>query len=120
DRWTYNQAYRVGLYLCRLLTTSLLGVLGALALYLLALRQLGDDRRGALAIALIYGLGTPALVYGAAFYGHQPCADLLLLGLAGIVLADGRRAGLAVGTCLGLAVLCEYPAALPVVLLVGL
>ncbi|MEZ4380853.1 MAG: hypothetical protein R3A79_05870 [Nannocystaceae bacterium] len=117
ERLAYNQAYRVALYLCRLLSTSLLAVLGVAALYLLALRRLADDRRGALAIALTYGLATPALVYSAALYGHQLAADLLLLGLAAIAYARAPLHYLVAGTCLGWAVLCEYTAAVPVAIL---
>jgi serine/threonine protein kinase len=79
DRLSYNQQFRLALYLSRLFSTSLLALAGVAALYLLALRQLAGDRLAALTCALTYGLATPALVYGAAFYGHQPCADLLLL-----------------------------------------
>ena len=122
DRVAYNQSFRLALHLCRLLSTSLLAVAGVAAFYLLALRQLAGDRRAALACALVYGLATPALVYGAAFYGHQACADLLLLALAAIVVGDprARATPLVAGLCLGLAVLCEYPAAVPVVILVAL
>ena len=44
DRLVYNQAFRVGLYLCRLLTTSLVAALGLIALYLLSLRQTAGGR----------------------------------------------------------------------------
>ncbi len=118
ERLRYNKAYRLALYLCRLLSTSLLAVFGVAAIYLLALRRLDDDRRGALAIALIYGLGTPAFVYSTALYGHQLAADLLLIALAAIVYARRPAHYLAAGTCLGWAVLCEYTAAVPVVILV--
>jgi hypothetical protein len=124
DRLSYNQQFRLALYLSRLFSTSLLALAGVAALYLLALRQLAGDRLAALTCALTYGLATPALVYGAAFYGHQPCADLLLLALAAITLSqrtEGRPAApLFAGLCLGLAVLCEYPAAVPVALLAAL
>jgi hypothetical protein len=73
---------------------------------------------------LVYGLATPAFVYGAAFYGHQPCAALLLIAFAlASLLPDpepGDRSRLApaiVGACLGLAVTIEYPAAIPAVLI---
>ncbi|HGG57806.1 MAG TPA: hypothetical protein ENK31_08435 [Nannocystis exedens] len=117
ERLHYNRAYRLALYLCRLLSTSLLAVFGIAALYLLALYRLHDDRRGALAIALIYGLGTPAFVYSTALYGHQLAADCLLIALAAIVYARRPSHYLAAGTCLGWAVLCEYTAAVPVVIL---
>lgn len=117
DRLAYNQAYRTGLYISRLGSVSAATVLATAALYLLALARTGE-RRVALAIAAIWALATPALVYGAAFYGHQLCADLLLLGFAGIMLGHGSRAmAFGSGLCLGLAVLCEYPAAVPVALL---
>lgn len=117
DRLAYNQAYRTALYVCRVGSVGVAAVLGALALYLLALRRLGD-RSGALLLAATHALATPALIYGAAFYGHQLCADLLLLGLAGVLLGQGGAAmAFGTGVCLGLAVLCEYPAAVPVALL---
>lgn len=119
DRLAYNQPYRTALYLARLLSTSLLAAVGLCVLYLLARRQL--PRPSAALLAVLYGLATPALVYSSALYGHQPCADLLLLGLAIPLLTEGtarlRTAALATGLCLGLAVVCEYPAAVPVLLL---
>lgn len=119
DRLAYNQPYRTALYLARLCSTSLLAAAGLCALYLLARRQL--PRPSAALLAALYGLATPALVYSSALYGHQPCADLLLLGLAIPLLTEGtahlRSAALATGACLGLAVVCEYPAAVPVLLL---
>ncbi len=118
DRLVYNQAYRTALYVSRVLSTSLVAVLGLLAFYLLVQGPL--SRRAAVVVTLVYGLATPALVYSTGFYGHQMCADFLLLGLAGILLGQcPRRSGLFAGLCLGLAVLCEYPAAVPAVLLTG-
>jgi hypothetical protein len=126
DRVVYNQAHRVGLYVCRLLTSSLLATLGLAALYLLLLSSFADrwrhGRRAALLVTLTYGLATPALAYSSVFYGHQLCADFLLLALALTLLTRGDdrwRAPLAVGCCLGWAVLCEYPAAIPVIVLLG-
>ncbi|MBA3545570.1 MAG: hypothetical protein H0T76_03720, partial [Nannocystis sp.] len=129
DRLAYNQAHRTALYLCRLLSTTLLAVAGVALLYLLARRQWSasrgpaSSRAPALALALLYGLATPAFVYSTALYGHQPCADLLLIGLALTILGEHstRRRGLALltGLCLGLAVVCEYPAAVPVALIFG-
>lgn len=117
DRLAYNQSFRTALYISRVGSVGVFAVLGALALYLLALARLGD-REGALLLAATYALATPALVYGAAFYGHQLCADLLLLALAGCLLGHARTSmALGTGMCLGLAVLCEYPAAVPAALL---
>ena len=126
DRLAYNQAYRTALYVCRLLSTSLLAVVGVAALYLLVLRQHGGARSArarAAQVAVLYGLATPALVYSTALYGHQPCADLLLLGLAVALLSEetarSRTTALLSGLCLGLAVVCEYPAAVPVLMIFG-
>jgi hypothetical protein len=117
DRLAYNQAYRTGLYVSRLGSVTAATVLATAALYLLALVRTGE-RRAALIVAATWALATPALVYGAAFYGHQLCADFLILGLAGILLGHGsRKMAFGTGMCLGLAVLCEYPAAVPVALL---
>jgi len=120
ERLRYNQAYRLALYLSRLLTTSLLALAGVLALYLLALRRLAGDRSTALTLALIYGLATPAFVYSTALYGHQLAADFLLIALAAIVYARRPWHYLSAGTCLGWAVICEYTAAVPVVLILAL
>lgn len=119
DRLAYNQAFRTALYLCRLGSVTVAAALGVAALYLLALRRLGE-RAGALTLAATYAFATPAWIYGAAFYGHQLCADFLLLGLALVLLAPAEarpRLAFGAGLCLGLAVLCEYPAAVPVALL---
>ncbi len=130
DRLRYDAAYRAGLWLCRMSTVSLATLAAVIALWLLALGQQGErsaERAGprrrnlALGIAAIYALATPALPYGAAFYGHQLCAALLFLGFAGVLLGDQARRPLLVavlvGTAFGLAVCCEYPAAAPVILL---
>ena len=118
DRLVYNQGHRTALYLARLLSTSLLAIAGLAALYLLARRQLAQGP--AALLTLLYGLASPAFVYSTALYGHQPCADLLLLALAGVVLSPRTaRGGLFTGLCLGLAVVCEYPAAVPAALLTG-
>lgn len=117
DRIAYNQSFRSALYVTRVGSVGVLAVLGALALYLLALRRLGE-RRPALFIAATYALATPALIYGAALYGHRLCADLLVLGLAFALLGRGTsRMALGSGLCLALAVTCEYPAAVPAALL---
>ncbi len=126
DRLTYNRTYRIAQYISRLLSTSLLAVAGVVALFLLCRRATGS-RRNALATTVAYTLATPALAYASSLYGHQSCAVFLLLALALTVLTHDLQAGqrcdrttpLLVGTCLGWAVLCEYPAAIVVALLSG-
>ncbi|MGB1275243.1 MAG: hypothetical protein ACPG77_05785 [Nannocystaceae bacterium] len=130
DRLIYNQSYRVAQYIARLFSVSLLAVGGVLAMWMLVFR-LTHSRRQALWVSATTALATPAFAYGAALYGHQSCAVFLLVALALTVATDASRAApelrasfdratpLLVGTSLGWAVLCEYPAAIPVVLLVG-
>jgi len=115
DRLFYNQAHKMALYVCALGTTGLVALVGAAALYLLALRQLSGDRKAALLVTLAYALATPALPYSTVLYGHQLCADLLLVGFAIVVLAEngGRVWPLLCGLALGFSVLCEYTAAVP-------
>jgi len=127
DRLIYNKSYRVAQYIARVCSTSLLAVLGVLAMWLLVF-QLTNSRRQALWVSVAASLATPAFAYGAALYGHQSCAVFLLVALALTVTTQSsttspepsfdRATPLLVGTCLGWAVLCEYPAAIPVVLLV--
>jgi hypothetical protein len=124
DRLVYDNAHRVALYVCRVFTTTLLSLAGLAAFFLLMLRQLGDARRATL-VTLVYGLATPAFAYGTSFYAHQPCAAALLFAFAIIVLLPEdfeprgreRLAPLVAGASLGLAVLLEYPAAVPALLI---
>jgi hypothetical protein len=128
DRLIYNPSHRVALYLSKLGSSVLLSMLGLAAFFLLAKRQLapGQGAHDAGLATLIYGLATPALAYGTAFYGHQPCADLLLIAFALTILVPRdmsvgreRALGLMIGFSLGLAVATEYPAAIPVLALFG-
>ena len=103
--------------------SALLGVL----LFLLAGRM-GASTGVSAAIALGYGLLTPAFAYAGAFYGHQLAAALLfgafyLLFPRYLPNSDSKTplpmsAGrlLLVGALLGYAVVTEYPAALIVVI----
>lgn len=121
DVLVYNQAHRLALYLCTLFSVGLPSLLGAVALYLLALRSSGRHLRACLVTGM-WSLGTPALVYSTSLYGHQTCAALLLGAFALVCLTEHGTAlvGVATGALLGLAVTVEYPAAVAVVLLVTL
>ena len=124
DVLIYNRATFVALWLCRMFAVSLPTLLAGMLFYLVMLRELGDDRRLATWAGLIWLLATPALGYACGFYGHQLVADLLVASFALVVLADHRErlapsVGLAIGTLLGWAVLTEYTAAIPVVLIVA-
>ncbi|HVI03481.1 MAG TPA: hypothetical protein VM869_32530 [Enhygromyxa sp.] len=131
DVLAYNSAQLVALWLCRMVVISLPTLAAAALFYLLMLRELGGDRVRATWAALLWVLATPTLGYACGFYGHQLTGNLLLASFALVVLSDdgppsralgsrlGLRLGLIIGSLLGWAVLCEYTAALPVVLLLG-
>lgn len=76
----------------------------------------GAGVAASLAATLLYGLGTIACVYAGAFYAHQLVAALSFTAFALVAIAPpsawSPRRLIAVGLLLGLAVICEYPAAL--------
>lgn len=132
DALVYNLAHRVALYLCGLLTGVLPTVAATAAMFLLALRQAAGCVRTALVVALTFALATPAFPYATVFYGHALCGCALLWAFALVALdppngetdgetdgAPGRRP-LWVGTLLGAAVVTEYPAAVPALMIAGL
>jgi len=123
DTLFYNHSHKMAMYVCALTTSTLVAMIGVAALWLLVLRQVAGDVRTAVMVVLVYALATPALVYSSAFYGHQLCADFLLIAFAVLVLMHPGKhthSGLLVaGAALGLAVLCEYPAVVPAALLAG-
>lgn len=76
-----------------------------------------DQRRGwRVAIALLYGLATPAFPYANAFYGHHLVAVLMFAAFwIAFRIARGEltsRWALLAGFLLGYTVITEYPAAL--------
>lgn len=112
-------------YWVTLWTSGLATALAALLLYVACVRLGTGQGTGAL-LALAYGLGTHALVYGTLFYAHQTAA-LCLLGSFLLVLGGGDRTGavsatklrwLLAGLLAGLAVVLELTL-LPAALLVG-
>lgn len=120
DRLVYNRAHRLGSYVATVLSVGVISVLGALAMWLVALRMAAGRVAIASACALVWGLGTPAFAYSTALYGHQTCAALVMLAFAGIVLAPprpDRGLAIAIGTALGIAVTTEYTTALPAAVL---
>jgi hypothetical protein len=124
DVLVYNLAHRIALYLCALFTGVLPSMAAAAAVFLLALRQAAGRVRPALAAALAFALATPVFPYATVFYGHALCGALLTWAFALVTLAEPgpglRRAALGAGSLLGAAVITEYPAAVPALVLVGL
>ncbi len=99
----------------------------AAACTLLSASLAGADDLGATVIALALGLGSPLWAYATVLYGHALAAGglnaaflcALLVGRAGTKRAT-LACGLGVGLLAGWAVVAEYPAAAPAVLLAGL
>lgn len=130
DRLRYNRSWRIGAYICRVLTVLPLAGLGWFSLFALAFalarargRSRLESKRLATWSAAVYGLATPAFAYAVGFYGHRPVADLLIFAAALLWLSDSRDASknvvlpLVLGSALGLAVCIEYPAAIPVAMI---
>jgi len=86
----------------------------------------GFSRGAALFAATAYGIATPAWCYATLFMGHALCAGCLMMAFtAAIALGDATpesRSSLAwaIGLCAGWAVVAEFPAAVPVVLICAL
>lgn len=127
DELAYNPAHLSALWLCRMVAVSLPTLLAGALFYLLMLRELGREaRRGATWATLLWLLATPALGYACGLYGHQLAASCLVIAFALPILTDEEAEEaevpaslpLLVGAALGWAVLAEYTAAIPVVLIV--
>ncbi|HOO77389.1 MAG TPA: hypothetical protein PLI51_02280 [bacterium] len=101
------------LYLLRLSTVSL-----PAALFLLVLnsvwRRMGAPAPLRLALLAVSAAGTPALAYSMLLYSHYPAGMLLFSSWA---LLERGRAPAGAGFLAGLAVVVEYPAAVPALLL---
>jgi hypothetical protein len=79
--------------------------------------RLGLSMRAAVAVALLWGLGTMALPYATLLYGNQLSASLMVIAFAVFVEVRLGRAAtparlVTAGALLGYAVATEYPAAL--------
>ena len=107
------------LYLATALSAGLLSALAAVSFRRAALR-LNPTLSGPAATLLTAGvyLGTPLFAYGTMLFGHAQAAAWLVIGLelglgAGAAGRTSVRRAAAAALALGLAVLTEYPAALP-------
>lgn len=112
-------------YVAGVATSGAFTVLAALALFCLV-RRWGGSRRAAVFAATAYGLATPAWAYATLFIGHALTAGCLMLAYTAAcsIEDDGSsrpylRAWI-VGLACGWAVVTEFPAAVPIVLIVGL
>jgi hypothetical protein len=111
------------LYLATILTSSLAIALAAAVLFLMLLNL--NIKPGAAAFAVaVFGLGTPMWIYATQFWGHALASACLVFAFAA---ADGlQQAGsstrhfalaAAVGMAAGWAVVTEFPAAIPAVMI---
>ena len=57
-----------------------------------ASRRRVPRRRAAAIVTATYGVATPALAYSSVLYGHQLCADFLLIALATVSYQSVRAA----------------------------
>lgn len=100
------------------LTSGLITVLAALAVYFVAIR-LGATLGGAVFGALAYGLATPAWGWATAFFGHASAGGCLFLGFASVFFLLQRPGGalrdillgFVSGALLSWAVVIEYTSA---------
>lgn len=109
-------------YVATVATSGLFTVLAALGLFWIALRW-GSSLTAASFAAVAYGLATPAWAYATVFVGHAVTSGCLMLAFAGVVaLQQGSRRVTSIswliGIACGLAVLSEFPAAVPVMVIV--
>jgi hypothetical protein len=105
-------------YVATVATAGLFTMLAALAVFWLSVYW-GASRHAAVFAATAYGIAGPAWCYATLFMGHGVTAGCLMIAFAASVAMGGARAprrglALVVGVFCGLAVLSEYPAAVPV------
>jgi hypothetical protein len=108
-------------YVATVATSALFTVIAALCVFWVA-QQWGASLAAATFASLAYGLATPAWAYATVFIGHAVTSGCLMLAFAGIIaLQRGARRTAAVswmiGLACGVAVLSEFPAAVPVIVL---
>jgi hypothetical protein len=116
----FTQFYHLALWIAVAFTSALFTAAAAACVYLLA-RHLGASRRAAQFASLGFGFCTPALGWGTMFFGHAMAGGCLLLGFASVVFGTSKQAaeqsrwiyGVGTGVFLGLAILTEFTATIP-------
>jgi hypothetical protein len=121
-------------YIATVATSGVFTVAAALAVFWLSLRW-GATRGAALFAATAYGIGSPAWAYATLFMGHGQTAGCLMIAFVAAEIlgepdgpaaaghhtpmpAQGRRAlAFIVGLSGGWAVVTEFPAAIPAILI---
>jgi len=126
--WVDRHAWRRGLYLSTVAAHAIPSAL-ALTFFFLVATDLAGDRRRALFATAAYGFGSLAFPYSTIFFGHQLAAVLLFLSFGLLARERWRHHAMGVpwrrwpvalsGLAAGYAVVTEFPAAVPT-LLIGL
>jgi hypothetical protein len=111
-------------YVATVATSGIFTLVSALCIFWVALR-FDASLNAATFAALAYGLATPAWAYATVFVGHAVTSGCLMLAFAGVIaLQDGSRPvtplSWLIGLSCGLAVASEFPAAVPVLVIVVL
>jgi len=107
---------RVTTWLLRVVIVSIPAILFLLVFRRIAERFAGTDKVGRDGALVAYGLGSMLMPYGLVFMSHAPStvavgtAFALAVGLTRGEAKSPRRAALAIGTLLGLAMFIEYQA----------
>ncbi len=108
-----NGTFRRSIYLCNLFTNALAGALLGAGFFWMLVTRLSVPRAQALVATAALGVGSIVLPYATLFFGHVLAAAFLFGAFAAV---PARRPGLA-GALAGLAVLTEFPTAVPAVAL---
>jgi hypothetical protein len=112
-------------YVAAVTTSGLFTVVASLAIFWLVL-EWGFSRRAAVFAATAYGIASPGWCYATLFMGHALTAGCLMLAFAAACGIGERERGRPylrawiVGLACGWAVVTEFPAAVPILLIVGL
>lgn len=112
----FTRNIRVTLTAMRLLAATLPALLLALVLMRAASRLGASDDRITIAVVVLL-FATPLFAYGLLNFSHALAACCLFT--AWWLLFVEKRADFAAGACIGLAVLAEYPCAIPAAVLVA-
>ncbi len=117
-RFEPNATFVQLLYASSIATSGLAGALLGVALFGFLCRRFSTPRALFATLAIVFG--TPLFPYATSFYGHVPAALAIFLALRVLEHASpSTRQLLGQGAFLGIAIGCEYLAAVPGVVIAG-
>ncbi len=103
----------INCYLLNLVISVLPLAVAAVCFYRICLRLLDGNRRWSVVLCATLFCGTLALPYSTLLWGHTPAMAWVVIAMAGFLRGD-KRGLFGGGLAGGIAVLTEYPAAVPV------